>query len=161
MRGGLLAATLLCAAFGIALAFAPRRVWLACLATLAGAMIGGFALHVPPRFAGLVFLCGWLSVIASAATVHLPAGLPPRAAWLLSCHAGAWSGAMIALEGHWPDLPVALSGALALLPAALALRWRLAIAAKVVSSWLIAIAVLAAALPYLPVTPGYLPDHLE
>jgi len=30
-----------------------------------------------------------------------------------------------------------------------------------VSSWLIAIAVLAAALPYLPVTPGYLPDHLE
>jgi hypothetical protein len=36
-------------------------------------------------------------------------------------------------------------------------RWGLAIAA----SWLIAIAALAAALPLLPVTPGYLPDHLD
>jgi hypothetical protein len=32
---------------------------------------------------------------------------------------------------------------------------------KVVSSWVIAVAVLAAALQLLPVTPGYLPDHLE
>jgi len=32
---------------------------------------------------------------------------------------------------------------------------------KVVSSWVIAVAVLAATLQLLPVTPGYLPDHLE
>jgi len=30
-----------------------------------------------------------------------------------------------------------------------------------VSSWVIAIAALAATLQLLPVTPGYLPDHLE
>ncbi|HET6972107.1 MAG TPA: hypothetical protein VFH92_13350 [Phenylobacterium sp.] len=35
--------------------------------------------------------------------------------------------------------------------------WALAVGA----SWLIAIAALAAALPFLPVTPGYLPDHLD
>jgi len=38
---------------------------------------------------------------------------------------------------------------------------RLALALKVVASWLIAIAVLAASLSFLPVTPGYQPDHLE
>jgi hypothetical protein len=38
---------------------------------------------------------------------------------------------------------------------------RVPIAPKVVSSWLIAVALLAATLQVLPVTPGYLPDHLE
>jgi hypothetical protein len=32
---------------------------------------------------------------------------------------------------------------------------------KVLASWLIAIAVLVASLSFLPVTPGYQPDHLE
>ena len=32
---------------------------------------------------------------------------------------------------------------------------------KVVASWLIAIAVLSALLHVLPVTPGYMADHLE
>jgi len=31
----------------------------------------------------------------------------------------------------------------------------------VMSSWVIAVAVLALTLQLLPVTPGYLPDHLE
>jgi hypothetical protein len=38
---------------------------------------------------------------------------------------------------------------------------RASIAVKVASSWLIAIALLAAVLPFLSVTPGYMPDHLE
>ena len=37
----------------------------------------------------------------------------------------------------------------------------IALVLKVIASWLIAIAVLAALLHILPVTPGYLPDHLE
>ena len=32
---------------------------------------------------------------------------------------------------------------------------------KVLSSWLIAVVALAATLELLPVTPGYLPDHLD
>jgi len=161
MRGGVAAAMLLCAAFGVALAFAPRRVRVACFLTVAISAMCGFALTLPQAAIDLVFLCGWLSVIACAATVHLPRGLSAQLAILLAVDAGLCSGAMIAFEGHWYHLPAAWLCMLALVPALLAVRWRVPVAAKVMSSWLIAIAVLAAALPYLPVTPGYLPDHLE
>ena len=36
-----------------------------------------------------------------------------------------------------------------------------ALALKVIASWLIALAVLVSCLSFLPVTPGYQPDHLE
>lgn len=152
---------LLCAAFGVALAFAPARVRWVCFAWVAVFAVAGFALPLPRTSIGVVFLCGWLSVIGCAASVHLRGGLSPRLARLLAADAGFWSGAMIAFEGRWFDLPAAWLCLLTLMPAALAVRWRVPIAAKVMSSWLIAIAVLAATLPYLPVTPGYLPDHLE
>ncbi len=161
MRGGVPAAMLLCAAFGVALAFAPRRAWPAGMALAIAANIGGYAIGLPQAATGAVFLCAWLSVIACAASVHLPHGLPPRLAWLLAADAGLWSGATASLEGRWHDLPAIWTCMLTVLPAALAVRWRVPVAAKVMASWLIAIAVLAAALPYLPVTPGYLPDHLE
>jgi uncharacterized membrane protein len=38
---------------------------------------------------------------------------------------------------------------------------RVFIGLRVVVSWLIAVAVLVAALRFLPVIPGYVPDHLE
>lgn len=161
MRGGVLAAALLCAALGIALAFAPARSRPACLVLLMASSATAFALGAPASLSGAVFLVGWLSVMACAASVHLPKGLPAALAILLSIDAGLCAGALIALEGRGLDLPLAWCGAGTLALSALAVRWRLAIAAKVASSWLIAIAVLAAALPFLPVTPGYLPDHLE
>jgi hypothetical protein len=40
--------------------------------------------------------------------------------------------------------------------------WRVIVfAIAVICSWLMAVAVLAAVLHFLPVTPGYLPDHVE
>lgn len=161
MRGALLAATLLCVAFGVALAFAPRRAWVACLALLAASSMAGAASGLAQAFTGPLLLFGWLSVVACASAVHWPEGVPAWVAIGLSIDAGLCAGALVALEGGWSDLPSALCGVLAVAPAAFAVRLRLAIAAKVASSWLIAIALLAAALPYLPVTPGYLPDHLE
>jgi hypothetical protein len=41
-----------------------------------------------------------------------------------------------------------------------ALTWTLTCAATIFS-WLIAVLILVVALRFLPVTPGYLPDHLE
>jgi hypothetical protein len=41
-----------------------------------------------------------------------------------------------------------------------ALTWAL-VGAATICSWLIAILVLVTVLRFLPVTPGYLPDHLE
>jgi hypothetical protein len=46
-------------------------------------------------------------------------------------------------------------------PASWTVRRHDSIPVKVVSSWVIAIAVLAITLQLLPVTPGYLPDHME
>jgi len=113
----------------------------------------------PSRLAGGRFL--GLLAIASAATVHLPKGLGPRAALALSINAGFWSGAVIALAGSQLDLLKALPCAFVLLPAAWLVSRRAPIAVKVVASWLIAVAILAATLQFLPVTPGYMPDHME
>jgi hypothetical protein len=108
-----------------------------------------------------VFLACWVSLAASAAAVHLAGGLRPRGAFALSLNAGFWSGAVIALAGSRLDLLKALPCVLVLFPAALIIGLRAPIVVKVVSSWLIAIAVLAATLQFLPVTPGYLQDHLD
>jgi hypothetical protein len=60
-------------------------------------------------------------------------------------------------------LAVLLCGAsgllLALLPAAWIANRRVLIALRVVASWLMAM--LGALLQLLPVTPGYVPDHME
>ena len=116
---------------------------------------------VPRGWLNWVFLGCWLSVAASAASVHLLGGLRPRWAFAASLNAGFWSGAVIALGGSRLDLLKALPCVLVLFPAALVIGLRATIAVKVVASWLIAIAVLAATLQFLPVTPGYLPDHLD
>jgi len=51
--------------------------------------------------------------------------------------------------------------ALAVLPAVWTVDRRVLIALRVVASWLIAVALLGAMLQLIPVTPGYMPDHME
>lgn len=102
-----------------------------------------------------------MSVIACAATVHHPAGVGLRGTLALSMNAGLWSGSVLAIAGSPLDLLKALPCVLVFLPAAWLISRRLPIVVKVVSSWLIAVAILAATLQFLPVTPGYLPDHLD
>lgn len=104
---------------------------------------------------------GWVSVAANAAMVHVPRGLSARAALAMSVNAGFWSGAETALAGSSVDLARALGCVLLLFPAAMIVGWRAPAIVKVVSSWLITVAILAATLQFLPVTPGYLPDHLD
>jgi hypothetical protein len=161
MRGGVVPPALLFVALGLALAFAPRGArapsLLALLATL------GLFTFLPAPRAWLegVFLGCWISVIATAASVHLTRGLGRRAALALSLNAGVWASAVISLSGSRLDLLKALPGVLVLLPASWFVARHAPIPVKVVSSWVIAVAVLAATLQLLPVTPGYLPDHLE
>ena len=161
MRGGALPPALLFAALGLALTFAPQRAWVPSLAVLAATAAALTFAPVPLAWREGVFLGCWMSAIASAATVHLPKGLGPRAALALSINAGFWSGAVIALAGSQLDLLKALPCAFVLLPAAWLVSRRAPIAVKVVASWLIAVAILAATLQFLPVTPGYMPDHME
>ena len=160
MRGGTLPAALIFAALGFALAFAPRRIRAPAL--LAAAIAAAVLLLIPPGadHAEAVYFACWACVIAAAASVHLPGGLPQPAAVTLALACGAAAGAVIALAGNVPDLAAAAAAALVIVPANWLIDSGRGIAVKVVTSWLIAIALLAAALPLTP-TPGYAPDHLE
>jgi hypothetical protein len=161
MRGGVVPPALLFAALGLALAFAPRGAWAPSLLALL-ATLGAFTfLPVPQAWLEGVFLGCWISVIATAASVHLVRGVSPRAALALSVNAGVWTSAVVSLSGSRLDLLKALPCVLILFPAWWAVGRYASIPVKVVSSWVIAIAVLAATLQLLPVTPGYLPDHMD
>jgi hypothetical protein len=161
VRGGALPPALLYASVGLALAFAPPRAWLPSVFTMTAATCALAAFSIPRDLLEGVFLGCWVSVAATAATVHLPRGLTARSAVALSLNAGVWSGAEVALAGSRFDIVEAFVCILLLIPGSFVVRQRAPIIVKVVASWLIAVAVLAATLQFLPVTPGYLPDHLD
>jgi hypothetical protein len=161
VRGGALPPALLAAALGLGLAFAgprDRRIGLGLFALLA---ILVRPLPWPRAALDGVFLAGWISLMATAASVHFPRRLRAALTLPLAANAGVWAGGVTAVAGAPGDLIVALPWALLALPAARLAGTRAAIALKVAASWLIAVAALAALLPYLPVTPGYQPDHLD
>ena len=93
--------------------------------------------------------------------VHSPRTLNDQLALALSVNAGVWAGAVIALATSKMDLIEALPLVLCAWPLAWVRRRGQAIVLKVLASWLIGVAVLAATLQFLPVTPGYLPDHVD
>ena len=161
MRGGALPPALLLAALAFALAHAlPRaRIW--SLIALLGTLAVLSQLALPGDWLETAFLGCWVSTAATAAAVHLPRGPRLAGGILLSMNAGFWAHAVVTLSGTPLDLLAALAVVLLILPAAWLVARGASIAVKVASSWLIAIAMLAAVLPFLPVTPGYLPDHLE
>ena len=161
MKGATLPPALLCGALGLALACAPRRAWtpsLIALALTAGVLA---VAPVPISWSDRVLLGCWMSAAAIAGAVHAPRGVPFLGAIALSINAGCWCGVVAATAGSLRDLATALPCVLILVPAAWLVRGQLPITVKVVSSWLIAVAVLAATLQLLPVTPGYMPDHME
>jgi hypothetical protein len=161
MRGGALPPALLCAALGFALAFAPRRIILPCLVAFVTPALLIAWLKIDRAWTDGAFLGCWISVVAAALGVHLPRGLGPRSALILAVNTGVWTGAVIAVAGGPLDLAKSLPWALLCLPGQWLVRTRRAIFLKVVASWLIAVAVLAAMLPIITPTPGYMPDHME
>ncbi len=160
MRGGALPPALLCAALGFALAFAPRRMLGPALLLMAVAAIAASFLPVPAPWQDGVFLGLWLSVVIAALAIHLPGGVGPRLALALALNSGLWAGAVIAAAGSRWDLLKSLPVALLCLPGTWLVGTRKGLAIKVAASWLIAVSILAAALPLTP-TPGYKPDHMD
>ena len=152
---------LLYTALGLGLAFAPIRAWGPSLIALTTAASVVATLTLPQSWREPVFLVGWITLAADAAIVYLPNGLGFRPAVGISLNTGFWSGAMVTLAGSRFDVVKALPGILLILPIASIARRHAPIAVRVVSSWLIAVAGLTAAVQFLHVTPGYIPDHLE
>jgi hypothetical protein len=148
-------------ALGLTLAFSSRRAWLLSIVLFVTSAIVLVLTTVPPGWVEGVFLGCWISIAATAAAVHVPKGLSTPAAVALSINAGIWVGVVTALSGPRFNLVKTLPCVLALLPAAFIIGKRAPIVVKVLASWLVAVAILAGTLQLLPVTPGYLPDHLE
>ncbi len=161
MRGGALPPALLAAALGLALAFAPRRSLMYTLpmfTAVAGlASLGGSA----KEWTDAIFLGCWISVAVCAASMHLPGHLGLRGALALSALAGFWAGAVIAAAGSPADVVKALPWVLLCGPALWGVANRGEVIVKVGASWLIAVAILAAAIPTTTRTPGYEADHME
>lgn len=154
---GWLPPALLVAATGLAVAFAARRAGLVALAALV--MVAGAAHVARPsaRSSETVLLGVWASVAATALLVHWPRGVPGAVAVAAGANAGLWAGAATA---DARDLVPALACGLVALPSAWAARRGAGVAVKVVASWMVAVALLAALLP-LASTPGYVPDHMD
>ena len=170
MRGGALPPAILCTAIGLALAsgsaeYRSQRLGVFTVVIAAGAVVIGAGAvawsALPTRWTDAVFLGCWSSTVINSMSVLMGRPLGRNAALLLAANSGMWAGAVTAVAGRKTDLLLALPCTLTLLPASWVARRGGSIAVKVVSSWLIAIAILAATLQFLPVTPGYLPDHME
>lgn len=161
MRGGALPPATLCAALGLALTCVETRFWRLGIITCAAVALAAAWIRLPAGWANAIFLGCWSSTALNSVRVHL-VGPSGRTSTLLLCaNTGIWTGAVISVAGRKADLLAALPCTLTLLPAAWAVRRGWSIAVQVVSSWLLAVAILAATLQFLPVTPGYLPDHMD
>jgi hypothetical protein len=161
MRGGVAPPALLCAALGLALALAPRNAWAPSVLLLLSTLATLTVIPVPSAWLEGAFLGCWISVIATAGSLQLFPKITFLAALILSINAGAWASAVTHFSGSRLELVEALPWVLILWPASWVASRFGSIPIKVVSSWLIAVAALSITLQMLPVTPGYLPDHLE
>jgi hypothetical protein len=150
----------LCAALAFALAFAPSRVRAPALVVLAVVALLFNRVSFPEGWHETIFAGCWISVIIAALSVHVRAIASLTPALLLAANTGVWAGAVIAIAGTPQDLTRALPVALLALPAGWIVANRAGIAIKVLASWLVAVAILVAALPIVP-TPGYVQDHME
>ncbi len=160
MRGGALPPAILCATLAFMLVFAPRRAIWPAIGLVITATLAALALPWPHGWLEAVFIGCWVSVVITALLVHLPGRVPLSVALIAGSNAGIWAGATIAEAGTLADAARALPFVLLVFPG----RWLAArgasVAVKVASSWLVAVAILAATLPIVP-TPGYVPDHME
>ncbi len=161
MRGGALPPALLFAALGLALSFAPRRIIAPSAVLAIVAAIGTSFLRVATTWEDPIFLGCWIGVALAAASVHIPGGVRPAWAVILSLNSGLWGGAVIAAAAPRLDLAIAASAVVICIPGAWLVATGRGIAVKVASSWLIAIGVLALCLQLAPTTPGYKPDHMD
>lgn len=151
---------MLCAALAFALAAAPLRLQVAALAVLALVAVAASRVSIPAAWHDGVFTATWATVAVLALAVHRRDASRPVPAIGLAIVAGLAAGAVVAVSATLADLGVALMAALLVFPAGWLVRHRGGIAVKVAASWLVAVAMLAAALPLVP-TPGYVPDHME
>lgn len=159
--GTALPAGLLCAVAGMMLAFMPPRVGL--LGALLLILFAGIALEIPAhqQAVGVVLGGCWGSLVACALCVFWPRRLSVPLVCFLVANAGLWSGLALATNADGASSLLPIFALLIGLPAALAIRKGYGIVPRVVTSWLLAVAMIAAVLPLVVEHPGYVADHME
>lgn len=160
MSGAAWAAGVLCAALGLALAFAgSARAVGAGLAALAGTAVLSSAVKADAALGELAVSACWAAVLGAAACVHLPRRPRVPVALALCVSGGTLCGLAVAGAGRPADLWGALPWALASLPGAWLVARGKGLILKVVLSWFAAAAALSLGLLMTP-TLGFEPDHM-
>ncbi len=160
MRGAILPDALLSAAFGLAISFAKPGVQARTAPVLIFVALVVALLPIAGVNDDVAFTGCWLSVLATAALVHLKGGMGPILATGVAANDGAWAGLVTHVSHGAVALAFALPAILTVVPGRLLVRRGWGLGVKVAASWLIAIAFLEAALVLVP-TPGYKPDHMD
>ena len=160
MNNAPVASGLLLAALAFALAFLPLRTAIIGIAIAAGtALLTAF---LPAGGATNFWLAGcWVSLIIAALSVYFPrfAIAHPAYALTFSANAGAWAGMVIASSQSATQLWAALAALALIIPAIFCVKRGWTIAPRIVTSWLVAVALLVGSIPHLVEHPGYVADH--
>lgn len=160
MTGTTIAAGLLLAVLACALAFLPPRTAFAG-AGLAAVVTIVAALAIEPVAQDVALAGCWVILAVAALCVFWPRYAQGRTlpVVILCAGAGLWAGLVLG-QPEADSHPAAVATVLLLmLPAAFCVRRGWAIAPRILTSWLLAVALLAGTIPYLVDHPGYVPDH--
>ncbi len=152
-------AAMVFAALGLMLAFVPRRTGAAgiALAIVLASLASLWNLGAFPNDAAIM-TC-WGTVAVMAALTYWPRPLARRTNLAVAAIAGIVSGLAITASTTPSSLWQPLLASLIIIPATVAVERGYGVAPRVVASWLVAVAVLAALLPYVIAHPGYVADH--
>jgi hypothetical protein len=104
-------------------------------------------------------LACWAAIVVLAVRTYWPSPMVRLNNLVIAAAAGVVSGTAIAASASPSTLWQPLLTSLIIVPATLAVERGYAVAPRVVASWLVAVAVLAALLPYIVAHPGYVADH--
>lgn len=160
MTGTAIAAGLLLAVLACALAFLPLRTALAGAGLATGAtLIGAWTIESVEKDVALAGC--WISLAIAALCVYWPRYAQQRIVLvLLFCAvAGFWAGLVLGQPDNGSHATAIVAVLLLTLPAAICVRREWAVAPRILTSWLLAVALLAGTIPYLVDHPGYVPDH--
>ncbi|MGY4395438.1 hypothetical protein ACVWZA_000599 [Sphingomonas sp. UYAg733] len=160
MRDTLLATALLGASAGLSAGLSPVGSIRLCLLALATSAATAICLHGVAT--DRMLIPGWTAIAIGAGTTWLPARIRrPALMPLLAGLCGAIAGSLPSNSTTTSIMIFALGLTLATTASAMLFARGWLLPTRVVASWLVAIAALNVTLTVLPVTPGYMPDHLD
>ena len=156
----MLPSVLMCTSSGLLLGGGRTSIGWPSLGAAASVAIGYFCPATLP--AAGAFVVGWSTTAAASSATMLGNFIPDVARLALVSAAGIAVGLLAAspMTSSFLVATVTATPLSALLARSVAARGG-SLAVKVVAGWMLAIALLNLILAELPVTPGYLPDHLE